>query len=160
MKEKRTNKHGLGLAPSAKREKFMTFLCSFLCICEISRACIRAKFPQSHQERWLILSSWPTWPLAPHVLAVTFHWPSASPDFCRLLFPADCPVLSTALVCSALFCCLSSSVFFQSRGRSRAQALCVGLEPKQTKRSSYWHTPTHPQKRMPPIVSQWERVEF
>ena len=46
-KKRRTNNHRLGLAPSARRE---TLLCSFLCICGLSRACIRAKFPHSHQE--------------------------------------------------------------------------------------------------------------
>ena len=66
-KKRRTNKHGLGLAPSASREKFMTRLCDFLCIW-LSRACIWAKFLHSNQERWLILLRWLTQPLGPQVL--------------------------------------------------------------------------------------------
>ena len=92
-KKRRTKNHGLGLAPSARREKFVILLRSFLCICELSRACIRAKFPHSHQECWLIVSRWLTQPLSPQVLAVAFLWPSASPNFCWLLSPADCHVL-------------------------------------------------------------------
>ena len=83
------NNHGLELAPSARREMFVTLLCSFLCICGLAQACIRAKFPQSHQERWLILSRWTTRPLSPQALA--------SALFCRL-------------PCSVLFCWLLSSV--------------------------------------------------
>ena len=48
-KRRRTN-HGLGFAPSARREKFVTPLCRFLHICVLSRASIQAKFPHSHQE--------------------------------------------------------------------------------------------------------------
>ena len=40
-------------------------------------------------------------------------------------------------------------------GRSRAQALCVGFTPKQTKRFSDWRTHPHTYtQRMPNIVSQ------
>ena len=67
-KKRRISKHGLGLAPSARRLKSVTLFCSFLCICGLSRVCIQAKFPHSHKERWLILSCWPTWPLGPQVL--------------------------------------------------------------------------------------------
>ena len=105
---KRTNKHELGLAPSARREKFVTLLHSFLCICELSRACIRAKFPQSHQERWLILSRWPTWPLGPQVLVVGFLRLLLTALSCRLHSSADYPVLS-ALFCSWTFLPSSSS---------------------------------------------------
>ena len=69
---RKENKHGFGLAPSTRSEKFVTLLRSFLCICELSRACIRVKFPKSHSERRLILSRWPTRPLGPQVLAVAF----------------------------------------------------------------------------------------
>ena len=118
-KKRRTNNHGHGLAPSARREKFVTILRSCLCICGLARACIRAKFPQSHQARWLILSRWPTRFISPQVLAVAFLWPSAIPNFCWLLSLADCPIL---LFCSGT---LPSLVFFRSRGKSRAQVLCV-----------------------------------
>ena len=77
-KKWRTNKHGLGLAQSARKEKFVTLFCCFLCICGLSRACIRAKFPHSQQERWHILAHWPPRPLGPQVfaprLAVSFLW--------------------------------------------------------------------------------------
>ena len=80
----------------------------------------------------------------------------------HLLLPVDCPVLSFSLDCfffsvllSAFFCSgtfcsalcfllfwdLPFLVFFRSRGRSHAQALCVGFAPKQTKGSSEWHSP-------------------
>ena len=39
--KEQTNKHGLGLAPSARRGKSVgQLLCSSLCICRLSRACI------------------------------------------------------------------------------------------------------------------------
>ena len=46
--EEKKNNHGLGLAPSARREKSVRVLCSSPCVCRPSRACIRPKFPQSH----------------------------------------------------------------------------------------------------------------
>ena len=60
------------------------------------------------------------------------------------------------LSCYAPFCwLLSSGTFlpssFRFRGISRAQTLCVGFEPKQTKGFPNWHP--HTQKWMPPIVS-------
>ena len=85
-KKRRTNKHGLGLVPSARREKFVTLLCSFLCICGLSQTCIRAKFPQSHQERGITLSRWPIHPLSPQAQAPALFF--------------DCPLLSTAFFCS------------------------------------------------------------
>ena len=95
VEERRTNKHGLGLAPSARREKFVTLLCSLQCIW-----LSRAKFLHSHQECWLILMHWLTWLLSPQVpiprLAVVFLWSSPSPDFCWLLSPVDCILLFTA----------------------------------------------------------------
>ena len=90
--KKRTNNHRLWIAPSARREKFVTVLCSFLCICGLSRSCIRAKFPHSHQECWLILSHWPTWPLGPQVLASSLAVAS-SPNFCWLLWDLAFPCL-------------------------------------------------------------------
>ena len=49
---------------------------TFLAFCGLLHACIRAKFLQSHQECWLILSRWPTQPLSPQALAPAL--------FCRL----------------------------------------------------------------------------
>ena len=59
---------------SKKEEVCDTFQASS----ELSRTCIRAKLPQSHQECWIILSRWPTWHLSPHVL---FTNPSARPGY-------------------------------------------------------------------------------
>ena len=80
-----------------KREQTWTWISSkrkkgevcdtFLTFYELSRVCIQVKFPQSHQERWLILSRWPTQPLSPQVLAVAF-----------LLLTIDCPVLSVTFL--------------------------------------------------------------
>ena len=68
----------------------------------------------------------------------------------HLLSPADYPVLLRWLVSSVLLSDLLSLIFFRSRGRSRAQALCVGFAPKQTKGYSDWHLPTPiSTKRMP-----------
>ena len=83
---------------------------------------------------------------------------STGPSSCFLFLTA----LFSRLPCFVLFCWLVSSVqiwdlssliFFRSSGKSCVQALCVGVAPKQTKGSSDWHP--HPQKRMPPIVSQF-----
>ena len=99
---RKENKHGLVLAPSARREKFVSLLCSSPCICRPLWACIRAKFPQSHQECWLIFSRWPTWPESRGLAPVLFCWLpyslpffglSACPDFCRLPCSIDWSVL-------------------------------------------------------------------
>ena len=62
---------------------------------------------------------------------------------CRLLSPADYPILLTSLFCLLL---LTLGPSFPrplwSRWKSRAQALCVCFVPKQTKESSDWHLPT------------------
>ena len=84
VEEKRTNKHRLGLAPNARREKFVTLLCSSPSICRLLQACIRARFPQSHQECCLIFSRWPTRRLDPPILAVACSLLSIS-LFCPLL---------------------------------------------------------------------------
>ena len=137
-KEKKTNKHGLGLAPK-KGEVCDTFLT----FCKLSWACIRAKFPQSHQESWFILSRWPTRPLSPQALApVFFYWLPCSASF------VDWFLLLSAFFCRLLPSEILPSLFlFRSRGRSCAQALCVGFAPKQIKGSSDWHPHPHPQIR-------------
>ena len=86
-KKRRTNNH-------RRREKFVTLLCSFLCISGLSRACSQAKFPQSHQERWLI----------PLTLA---NPASGSTGPCSRLPPTsvDCSLLWYDLL-SAFFCSL------------------------------------------------------
>ena len=70
---------------------------------------------------------------------------------------ASASVYSSEIPTKPLFSSLrdiSSFDLFQSRGKSLGQVLCVGFVPKQTKGSSDWHPHQHPQKRMPPIVSQ------
>ena len=136
--EKRTNKHGLGLAPSARRKKFVTLSGSFQCICGLARAWVRARFPQGHLERWLILSR-----------------------------SADCPVLpnsvlSTGFFCYALFCpalgpCLPSS----SSGRM-GDLVCkhfVWVSRQNRQRDPLIGTHTHTNRNgcPPPIVSQVKR---
>ena len=74
------------------------------------------------------------------------------------LLPLDCYLTPTGLFCSPLstallgFLCQLTSVFLpdlpfllhvRSRRRSRAQALCLGFAPKQTKRSSARRTHPH-----------------
>ena len=87
MEEKRINKHGLGLAPDARREKFLTLLHGSPSICSQSQACIRAKFP--HSIRNVDSSS--------HVGQSGLGGPH------RLLFSsADCPVQSCSLLSSVL----------------------------------------------------------
>ena len=104
MEEKRTNNHRLGLATSARREKFMTLLCSSLYICSLSRTCIWAKFPQSHQECWLFLYCWPTRLLRPHILVVACPscWLPCSVEFSVLLPSLDCRLPLTSVDCLVL----------------------------------------------------------
>ena len=119
---------------------------SILCFCELTQACIRARFPQSHKE---ILS-----PLL--TLAIpesqTKGTSSRLSDFCWLLCSllltglfssADSSVRSTSLVASFSWLWnLPFLVLFRSRGKFRAQAPCVGFTPKKTKECSEWHLPT------------------
>ena len=137
-KEKQTNKHGLGLALSVRREKFW----HFHDIMWLLWACTRTKFPPSYQELWFILLWWLTWLLGPLVPTPHFSnhiiWPWPFPD-------------------SSLFCCetLPFLVFLRSRRKSRVQHLCVGFTPKQTKEPTDWRSPTPtPTEQMPTIVPQ------
>ena len=106
---------------SSKRKKGEVFD-TFLAFCELSRACILTKLPQSHQECWLIFLCWLNRPestvssncsLLPTVL------------FCRLV--CSCLLLLTD---SSSLWDLPSLVLFRSRGRSHAQALCIGFSSK------------------------------
>ena len=133
-KKRRTNKHGLGLVPSARRENFVTLLCCFLCICGLSWARIRAKFPQSRQEFSLILSRWPTRPLGPQVLA---------PRLAVISFWFLLTALSWWLL-SSVHCpgpCFTSSPSGLVGNLTRKLFLWVSRQ-KQTKEYSDWHSPT------------------
>ena len=70
--------------------------------------------------------------------------PSASPDFCRLLYSVDCSILSTSLFSRGTFLTSSSSGLVEDLVRKPF----VGFAPKQTKESSDWHLPT-PTQWMP-----------
>ena len=130
-KKRRTNKHGLGLAPSARKEMFVTLLCGFSV-----HLAIASVYPSE-------ISTQPLGTLT-HLLPLT-----------------DLASESTGLNLAAAFLCPSPSVdspetlpffvFFRSRRKSRAQALCVGFAPKRTKESSDWHslTPTLTEKNAP-----------
>ena len=135
---RKENKHWHWLALSARRKKFVTLLCSSLCICRLLRAHIRAKFPQSHKRILTHLLTLANPGSQSTSSSSCLSQPSASPDFFRLVCSLLWSLLSASLVW--LFLCspwdLPSLILFQSRGRSRMQALCVGFAPKQTKVSS------------------------
>ena len=103
---------------------------TFLAFCELSRACIQTKFPQSHKECWLIFSCWPTQHLGPHILAVV------------------CSLLLIALFCFGTFLPLLSS----SLVGNLAIKPFVWVLRQNRQRDPL--TGTHPQKQMPPIMSQ------
>ena len=135
-RKEQTNKHGLGSVPSA-REKFLTLLRSSPCICRLSRACICAKLPKKPLgmlTHFLTLVNPAS--VGQQVLAVVFLTSVLLSSLPCFHLP-DWPVLSSAPFCSLLltvfFWDLTSLFLFRSRGRSRAQALCVDFAPKQTK---------------------------
>ena len=117
MKEKRTNKHGYWLAPSA-REKFVPLLCSSPCICWlITTSVYSSEIPAeppgmlTHPFTLANPASEPTGPSSCSLLLTAlFCWLLLTIDclllFCRLgssfWLPSsvDCPVLSTTLFLS------------------------------------------------------------
>ena len=97
-------------------------------------------------------------PLCPTLIS----WLSSPGTFCwlcpsLLLSHTGCPLLLPSAEC--LLLCDFPSLVFRSRGRSRAQVLCVGFAPKQIKEFSDWH-PHTPTQRMPNIVSQLYSQRF
>ena len=77
-------------------------------------------------------------------LASAFLWPSPFLDFCWLPSSVGCPETLPFLV------------FFRSRRRSRAQALCVDFAPKKQRNPlTGTHPHPHPQKRIPNIMPHW-----
>ena len=131
QKKRRTNKHGLGLAPSARREKFVTLLCGFL---------------------WSTASEYPSdIPTQPpgtltHLLTLADLDSESTGPSSSLSGRLSLTVAFPRLLLTAFFCWLpwdlASLIFFRSRRKSRVQALCVGYAPKRTKGSSDWHSPT------------------
>ena len=124
--EGRTNEqHGLGSAPSARKG-----VCVTLCI-------LRA-FVDYH---WRVFFVKLLQKQLGTLLTVSL------PCLHLLLPPGDCCQLPLSVFLRQLTLCLLWDlpllVHFRSRGRSRAQALCLGFAPKQTKRSSDQRTHTH-----------------
>ena len=139
--KRRTNKHGFGFAPTARRAKFVTLLCGFLCIW-LSRACIRAKFLHIQQKRWLILSRCLTWLLSPQVptpLTVAF------PRLLLTAFSVDCFHLLTALGP----CLLSSSSGLVG---NLALKPFVWVSRQNRQRNPLTGTHSHPQNECTQIV--------
>ena len=116
-------KNRLGLAPSARKEKFVILLCNSPCICRLSQACICVKVPQSHLGMLTHFALVNPAPVGQQVLAAAFRtsvdwsplisWLTCSVDWSLLLSSADCVVLLTDLSCwlisTAPFCWLSPS---------------------------------------------------
>ena len=139
-KEEQTNKQ-TRTCVSSKRKKGEVF--------DTCVACIWAKFPQSHQERWIILLRWPTWPLGSQVRAVAFAWSLSSPT------SVNCPVLLTALFCrlvsftdclflfgSGTFLPSSSSGVVRNLAGKPFVWVLRQKKKKKTRKSSDWNSPT------------------
>ena len=146
-RKEKTNKHGLGLASSARKGKSVT-----LCILWANVSVYSNEIVTSYLQCWHLALVNPA-SVGQQVLAVVFLTSVDSllcPTSVFSLPPSsDCVILCTAissqLFSSALRCqllCLLSDLpsllYFWSRGRSHPQALCVGFMPKETKRSSEW----------------------
>ena len=140
-KKRRTNKHGLGFAPSARREKFVIILCGFL---------------------WAIASEYPseiptqppgtlTHPFALADMASESIGPNSS-----LNSRLSLTVTFRRLLLTAFFCSLPWDLAFPrllpvSQETSRASPLC-GVSRQNRQRDPLNGTHPHSQKRMPPIV--------
>ena len=141
-KKRRTNSHGLGLAPRARLEKSV--------ILSLHYVLLWAKASAYSSEI-------PTKPLG--MLIALFCWLLYSTSSLDCRFPptfVDCLVLPTDsfswLPPSADFCWLSdhsSLVLFRSRGKSNVQLLYVGFAPK-----------LKPTRRMSNIVSHCLQSEI
>ena len=142
-RKEQTNKHRLGSAPSAGRGKWHV-----LCILWANASV----YSQSRLQSWHLLALVNPAAVGQQVLAVVFltsvYWSPLFPILISWPCPSlDCYLKPTVLFCSllltVLFCLLSdhpSLVHFRSRGRSRMQALCLGLAPKQRDRLTGTHT--------------------
>ena len=176
-RKEQPNKHGLGSAPSGRRGKSMWHFCAALrafagyCGWIIVRNFHKAtKNADSSPDCLLALVNLAS--VGQQILAVVFlilvdsllclasifsQPPSAD---CVLLWTAFssqlfCLPLSTGSLC--LLCELPSLLHFQSRRRSRPQALCVGFAPKHGK--GFSNQRQHKRKWMLPIVSHQARSD-
>ena len=146
--EEKKNKHGLGLAPSAKREKFLTLLCSSLCVCRLSQACIWAKFPQGHKGR---LTHLPTLAnLASQSTGSSSHLsqPSASPNFCRLVCSVHFSWLTPSFLSMTFLPLSSSSLMGNLMHKS-----FVWVSSQNRQRDALTAIHTHTNEWMPSIMS-------
>ena len=138
MKERRTNKHGLGLAPSARKEVLALF-CGFLCICGYREHV--SEWNSHTATRNTDLSSHIGWPgFCIHWSQLLLQQPPLSLSLWRL------PFANSSLLLTVLGPCLSLSssclignfvhkcfVWFSCQSRQRNPL-----------------TGAHPQKQMPP----------
>ena len=140
-KKRRTNNHGLGLAPSARREKSVTLsLHSVLLWANASM--YLSEIPTKSQRNAGSSSH-----IGQHGICWSTGPSSCLSDFCWLPCSLDWSVLSTSLdwllLCSAdseTFLPLSSSGLV---GNLRCKPFVWGFTPKQTKGSSDWHPHLH-----------------
>ena len=134
---------------------------SIVCFCELTWAFIRAKFPQSHKgmlTHLLTLANPVSQTTGTSSCLSDFCWLFCSLQLTGLFSSANWSVLSTSLDCNLLLTLGPSFprpllVLWEI---SRASPLC-GFRSK-TKGPSDWHP--HPQKRMPPIVSQCSKLSI
>ena len=151
--EKENKKRRTWVSSKRKKGDVCNSLHSFLCICELSRACTQAKFPQGTLTHPLTLvnpTSGTTGPCS------RLSRSSDSSDFCWLLSPSDCPVLSTAFFCSAncllllaaSFClllwpCLPLSSFDLVGNLALKPFVWVSRQNRQNDPLTGTHTDTH-----------------
>ena len=109
-KNKRTNTD-LGQLQAQEREVCVTILCSFLCICRLSRACILRE--TSTKPRGMLTHLWLC------SLTASFCRPSSLVSYLKPTVLL-CPALSTDSLC--LLWDLPSLLHFRSHGRSHPQS--------------------------------------
>ena len=150
--KKRTNNHGLGLAPSARWEEFVTFLESCASLSYREHAFERNSHPATRNADSYSHVGQPS---------LLVHRPKQSPfSDCRLSpTSVDCSLLLTALFyqipCSTLGPCLPSS--FSSLVGDLGHKCFVWVS-RQNRQKNLTGSPPHPQpqKGMPNIVPQTE----
>ena len=133
-------------APNARKGISVMILCSFSWL---MLACILLETStKRHQQCWhlaLVNRPFCSWSGLSSRLS-DFCWfcysldSQLKADRSPLPSIVDCHSPSFFVNCPCLLSDLPFLIYFQPRRRSRVQALCLGLAPKQTKRSSAWRT--------------------